>query len=1152
MKPHTAYDQTVDLQRRASDPDVSAWVSANAGAGKTRVLTDRVLRLMLSGIKPHRLLCLTFTKAAAAEMSIRVFDTLGHWVTLDDAALTKALFELEGKPPGSASLRKARRLFASAIETPGGLKIDTIHAFCEKLLQLVPLEAGVPARFTVLDETAARKLMEEALHSALARASEEDSSSLSNALKKISIETSFDQMHDLLVTLVKDTEFWERFEDQGFEGITQKWRKALKLKEDDQEGLIYKRVLTEAPGTELLEANPRLLQHGNRASKRATLIEEVFGQHDFKKDDLKTRAEIYLHSYLTKEGQPLSQSYLFTKAVTADIQDLLLREQDRILPLYETLKACLILDKTQALITFAHDVRRSLQSLKRRKGALDFDDLIDKTLNLLRRGEGEAAWVLYKLDRGIDHVLIDEAQDTNPHQWEIIKRITQDFTSGLGAREGKPRTLFAVGDPKQSIYSFQGAQPQELESSKRYFARAHTQTDLGWEDVRLTLSFRSGPAVLSAVDAIFADPAHFKGLSFEDQVIGTVHESMRPNAPGCVELWPVEEPDPKIRRNFWDPPENIRDDAPPAIRTARKVAMAIRHGIEYGRFHPRDVLVLCRKRDAGFEAVIRSLKEEGVAVAGADRLDISIHIAIRDLIAAAQSALLPQDDLVLASALKSPLVGLNDEELMSFCADREQSETLLQAIQRHADGGNEAARQSRQAHDLWTSLSREHNPFGFFASLLGPHQGRAKLIGRLGQEAGDAIDSFLCLAHDSELSQAPSLSAFLTRFLSAPHELKRDSDATRDEVRVMTIHGAKGLEAPVVILLDGGHVGGKARTLFKVEQDGIFLPLWSASKDRGCAACLEVRRVIEERETEEHHRLLYVALTRARDHLIIAPYRGQKKLKEGAWSQMIERSLSAGRYPLQTRQLSYGEVRIWEHASHSAEASEKVLKPTPVHKEPAWLRSPAIPEPEPLPPLRPSSALNAADRPFKPAFVTAQGENLPSRRRGILIHKLLERLPSLTPDRRKSCAESYLKAQAGHLSKSEREEIIHAVCTTLNLPELSPLFGPDSRAEVDIAGEVLQGGQSVPVLGRIDRFAKVGDTIWLADFKSGTRQSGARLTQLALYRALLQQITPDTLIRTFLIWTSGPNVEEIEACQLDEAMFASGKDDVSISAGRRY
>ncbi|MDQ4136804.1 MAG: UvrD-helicase domain-containing protein, partial [Pseudomonadota bacterium] len=731
---------TIDRQRRASDPRASAWVSANAGAGKTKVLTDRVVRLLLAGAHPGRLLWLTFTKAAAANMAIRVFEVLGRWVMLDEAALEREIAELEGERPSKEKMKRARRLFARAVETPGGLKIETIHAFCERLLHLVPFEANVPARFAVLDEGQAAELVVEATAHVLAEAAAGDDAELAAALNAVSIEAAGDMLSAAIACAIKESACIADL--GGLPAALRKLRNALDLGDGETAAGIERAMIEDGlPTAEWRRLADTLARSHNKSDREAA---DAFVLA-LASADPEQRLAHYRTIFFTKEGAPRKR--IVTQAVDPIESERLHDEQRRLEGLDGKLRAVCAVERTAALFTLAGAITRKVEEQKARLGALDFDDLIDKTLSLLRRGDTE--WVLYKLDRGIDHVLLDEAQDTNPAQWEILRLITAEFTAGLGARGGKVRTLFAVGDPKQSIYGFQGAEPREFEYSRRLWMERVGAAELAFADVRLTLSFRSAKAVLSAVDATFSVERHFRGLSFEDTVIGTVHESARPDAPGLVELWPTVQPEKEKEPDAWALPVDAPDPTSPPIAVAHQIARAVRiwthEGDETGLVRRAgDILILVRKRGPAFEAVIRALKEAGVPVAGADRIDISEHIAVLDLVAAGRAALLPDDDLTLATALKSPLVGLTDDDLIRMAVGRSDGASLAAALEEHAATGDEAARRARSALNTWRDLARRHGPFGFYATLLGPMRGRVQLVARLGSEAGDAIDEFLC------------------------------------------------------------------------------------------------------------------------------------------------------------------------------------------------------------------------------------------------------------------------------------------------------------------------------------------------------------------------------------------------------------------------
>ncbi|QFU17934.1 double-strand break repair helicase AddA [Microvirga thermotolerans] len=1132
-------EHTREAQRRAADPRASAWVSANAGAGKTKVLTDRVVRLLLAGSPPGRILCLTFTKAAAANMAIRVFERLGRWVTMDDESLIAELTELEGSRPSREQVRLARTLFARAVETPGGLKIDTIHAFCERLLHLVPFEANVPARFAVLDESQSEEMLAQETANVLADAASGACPELNEALALVSTEAAGETLAEALNAALRCKDFLHA--PGGLEAGLAQVRAALGL----------------APGEDLAAVERAMLEDGLPPTEWPAIAQELMRgkKTDRKRGELLSRAALaetreerllhYLSVFLNKDGTKTRGSAFLTKDVDAALLQRMLDEQERLWRLDDRRKAARALERTTALFTLAAEIGARVERAKGRYGALDFQDLIDKTLALLSRHD--AGWILYKLDRGIDHVLIDEAQDTNPEQWAILRRITEDFTAGHGARGRQVRTLFAVGDPKQSIYGFQGAAPQEFETSRQAWARKVAAAQLRFEDVRLTVSFRSARAVLAAVDATFALAEHYKGLSFEDAAVGTVHETARPHAPGLVELWPTETPAEEEEPEAWVLPVDSPEQHAPPVMVAKRIAKAVRawttRGDERGRvWRAGDVLVLVRKRGPAFEAVIRALKEAGVPVAGADRLNIGEHIAVLDLVAAGRAALLPEDDLTLATALKSPLVGLDDDDLIRIAARRPDGESLLSALERQARAGDKAALAALDALGAWRGLARVHGPFGFFATLLGPMGGRAKLVARLGSEAGDAIDAFLCFAHQSEQAETPSLTVFLNRFESAAHTIKRDLDSTNDEVRVMTVHGAKGLEAPIVFLIDGCDVLGRDPPLLRLAAAGGTVPVWAPGKSSDCRAMGEARDALHAKALEEHNRLLYVAMTRAKDRLVIAPYlTGRKDSPQEAWCEMVRRGWLHANRGRELPEKPFAEpLALWaDEPVGLAGAAADVPAPAPA-EIPDWLRQAAQPEPEPLPPIRPSSALGAADRLTRPG----DGPYAPEARlRGTLIHALLERLPSLPRERREPMARAYVKARAPRLPEELREAVVTHALGVIDHEAVSPLFGPGSRAEAPIAGRIETPDGPVMVSGQIDRLAVLETEVLVADFKTTARpprpgQAPPRsyVAQLALYRRLLQEIYPDKTVRAFLIWTSGPVIHEMLEADMNEIL----------------
>lgn len=1144
-------------QRRASDPRASAWVSANAGSGKTTVLANRVIRLLLAGTPPGRVLAITFTKAAAANMAGRVFTTLSAWVSLDDRALAARLEELEGEPSSPETIAIARRLFARAIETPGGLKIQTIHAFSERLLHLFPFEANVAARFEVLDEATGAELLAAARRQVLVRAMTGADAPLADALSVLNETVGEDAFATLVGKAVKvrSTLGPRAAGHAALDALMAQLAFALGVspgvRSADLEDEILGGGIPAARWPDLmaaLAAGGRRVQDWGEALRRASTAQNP-----------EERRAAYAEIFLTAKGEPRADTHFLDKgfqARHAAWADALSTEKARLGALMDRIRAAATVERTRALLTLADAVGRRYDECKSRRGALDFDDLIARTSDLLSR-RCEAAWVLYKLDQGIDHILVDEAQDTSAPQWAILRALADDFVSGH-ARPGRVRTLFAVGDPKQSIYSFQGAAPEAFEAARRDFGRRIAGLAAGgdpqrwrFEDVTLTLSFRSAHDVLDAVDTVFAPPAHHRSLSFGDPVAPR-HQSARPSAPGLVELWDTEQHQPAPEPDAWDKPLDQAAESAPAVRLAERIAATLARWMHEGdetgrRIPPGDVLVLVRNRNVVFEAVIRALKTAGVPVAGADRLTLTQHIAVLDLIALGRASLLPDDDLTLAAALKSPLLGLDDDDLERVAAGRPGS--LAEALARAArEDARLADVQDRLAR--WRRLAVARGPFGFYATLLGPEGGRRAVLGRLGSEAGDAVDEFLRLALDHEQREVASLSLFLAAFADTDLVIKRDMEAAGGEVRVMTVHGAKGLEAPVVILADTCTAPNSRHDepILLLESAAGPLPVWSRAKAQDPQAVAQARTQGQTRALQEYHRLLYVALTRACDRLVIAGFEGAKGRARGCWYDLVADALR----PRMSEETSGGRT-VWRLRSTlplpPVERDAQPERPDPAM--PAWLLRPAAAEPEPRPPLRPSSALSAADGtvpPAAPAPVPGAGDlhdHARARVLGRCLHTLLEILPGQPAGRRRPVADALLAARVPSLAPAERDAAASAVLAVLDSPDLAPLFGPGSRAEAAVAGSLPLGpnGAEIPVSGQIDRLAVTAEEVLVADFKTAASPAASarevpdeHVAQLALYAALAARLFPGRRVRALLVWTMGPSVHEIDPARLAAAL----------------
>ena len=1127
-----------EQQIAASDPDVSAFVAANAGSGKTHVLAQRVIRLLLTGVDPAKILCITFTKAAAANMAMRVFKTLSEWTAFDDHTLDAAI-KITGGEPGPDVRARARQLFALALETPGGLKVQTIHAFCTRLLQQFPFEADVAARFTVLDETSERQMLDQLSLAVLLEGAGRPEGALGRALEK-AIAAAADQTFREVVNeaIGKRDAVSQWIEKAGsVDAAIDELSRTLGLDPADTRENVGAEIvdgpnLPSAQWAAIAAICNASSSNDKKQCERLSLAAGATGS---------LRIDAYLSVFFTDKFE-LRQSPI-TDALGLKHPDLAVRlaaEQQRLLFLIDRRRAIACRDRSAALITIAAAVITRYRAEKNRRGLLDYDDLIDRTLGLFQKTS--AAWVLYKLDLGIDHVLIDEAQDTSPKQWDIIKTLVSEFTAGAGARAMK-RTIFAVGDEKQSIFSFQGAAPLKFTEIRLELERAFTAIEQEWRFLRFQSSFRSGTILLGAVDAVFARPEAHAGLTADP--VKTVHRALPDAVPGMVDIWPLIEPEDKREIEGWDAPFDTLTETSPPVRLAKKIARNVSLWQKAGA-RPGDILVLVRQRGPLFEAIIRALKNERIDVAGADRLVLTEHIAVMDLIALADALLLPQDDLALATILKGPLFGLSEDDLFAIAWKRGKK-TLRAALDSKASEDDRFAQAAAQL-EMLSDAAQRRSPFAFYAGLLGPGQGRKRMLARLGPEAADALDEFINLALDYERRGTPSLQGFVAWLRGARAEIKRDMEMARDEVRVMTVHGAKGLEAPIVVLADTTTMPAGPR-----DPRLLMLPAtaavpgtparlaWATARKQDVEPLRLAREAARQAAQDEYRRLLYVAMTRASERLVVCGAVSARGRPEGCWYDLVHAALQ----PLASEiGAEDSEGNLWRYqktvpAPLAARAGAKSSRDESPIVLPGWLHHDAPAEPRSAVPTIPSRY--AEDEISHPATARMLADRDTSLARGRLVHRLLQSLPDLLPERRPEAARRHLARTGAAFSESERDEMLVQVLKVIGDPRFGPLFAPGSHAEVLIVGRLAGGKQGLlAVSGQVDRLAVTDKEVLIADYKTD-RPAPRRLDdvppeyrrQLALYRAVLGRIYPGRLIRAALIWTDLPELMEIPADRLD-------------------
>ena len=1119
-------------QAEASEPRTHAALSASAGSGKTQVLTARVLRLLLQGARPESILCLTFTKAAAAEMANRIGRRLALWVRLKDSELGTDLLHL-GESNDPRMRQRARQLFAKVLDCPGGLKIQTIHSFAQSLLAAFPAEAGVVPGFQPIEGRAEQELVRRTLADLLADADAAGDQQLMGDVQCLSRRLGESGAVSYLQACAAKADVLERFGPP--DTIETRLRNLMNLPESVEDYLAAQ-CGDDGFDCDLLRA----IAQANRTWGKSTGLAMVDNIERWMAMTPAERAGALpdLASIVFTGRGELRKVQVGQLKADPNYERHAQKLADRIAALLRIQSGSRLAGDMAAGLRAGQAFARAYTGAKRAAGVADFNDLIEWTRALLRK-PGMGDWVRYKLDRQIDHVLIDEAQDTNAAQWEIVEQLVDEFFSGGSETERRWRTLFMVGDFKQAIYGFQGTDPGEFEQARREFRRradellsatdtidAAKERAREFRDLSIAASFRSAQPVLDVVDAVVEQLGH-QALALPEAP--GRHIAHHIDRAGLVELWPAfeaEEPDEdsdqgeerwvelRARKYAGELAVRIRrliDEAPILASTGRPLTAG-------------DILVLVRSRGELASLLVARLYSAGVPVAGVDRLHLHEPLAVQDLLAAIKFAVQPGDDLGLASLLVSPFIGWDQDALRELAYGR--SGTLWRALRERASEKPHFA----EAHSRLADLLRIADfvtPVRFLETILsGPMQGRRKLYSRLSTAARDAIDELMNSAVEFERSETPSLDRFLDWFSRGEVDVQRDAAQPGNEVRVLTVHGAKGLEAPVVILADAtsdpSRLGRTPIALDVEIRDFGIAPVVRPKKEERQAPFAELIAYQESRDLQEHWRLLYVAMTRAADRLIVSGIAKGKERPADCWHRAVEAGLAAlGAEPDEHGVLRHGS----ENSTPAKVRAKKTIVPELI--VPDWARAQAPPEARPPRPLAPSAVTTDADAAPPPTAAMRA-----AAKRGTVIHQLLERLPDTPAPDRASAAQIWLEKYAEVEDPGERREIAEQVLSILENREFKDLFGTNSLAEAPLAATLPDGRV---IAGTVDRLLVEQEIVSVIDFKTGREPTSdadippSHRAQMLAYVEALATIFPNRRIRATLLYTAGPRLFEITA-----------------------
>ncbi len=1127
------------LQQKAADPTTSAWVEASAGTGKTKVLVDRILRLLIHGNQAPNILCLTFTRSAAAEMEERLMQRLLSWSTMPEKVLRRDLESLTARAATPHLLGAAQSLYERTINTDFQPKFHTIHSFCEMLLRRFPQEAGVDSNFTILDEQSAKVLLRTASNTILQQLQGPESNKSRKDISCISQYVSSDNFSGLLDLLISDRWRLEKFL-RGNDAIKISCVIAdmLNLSSEASPDLLVDAACANTSiDEEDWRSSSRSLQAGSKTDqKRAQIINEWISASPHARREL---FEEYCTAFLTRDQLPIKHLVSArTLAKRPDVLQALRIEQSRILAFTNKIKRAKIVRSTSALLNLTKKILQQFSQEKAKQNCLDYDDLIIKSRVVLTTAD-MSSWVLYKVDRSIDHLLIDEAQDTSIDQWEIIRALTSEFFVGEGA-EQHPRTIFAVGDYKQSIYSFQRANPESFNKMRDYFRGRAKNASAPWADIDLQVSFRSTSPILESVDLIFEQAFATPGESSNEKPLPLKHFCWRDQAPGLVELWPIIRPIKELKPTTRPLPTHVSAERSSRTTLAQLVANKINAILLTGNcsqsdnFQPEDIMVLVRRRGPFVFDLLKALKNLKIPVAGIDRMALTDNIAVMDLISLGHFLLNPNDDLSLAEVLKSPLCNLDDKDLFDLAHNRDGS--IWDSLRNSVVSNSPFQEAGFLLEDL-LEKAQYFTPSELYADILLTRDYKKYFTSRIGVECIDPMNEFLNKSIEYEANNSSSLEGFIHWFENSDITSTREpTQNSNNAVKILTVHGAKGLESPIVFLPDTVQKSRANNPIFWPHE--APLPVWVPNATLHDPMTREWVLERKRREAEEYNRLLYVAMTRAKDQLYICGWSETSNVAPDCWHSTVGQTLKkVGKETGERIPTSEVENRISNilRLVNFKSAKKNLSRPQP-----------SFPETTPLPPWINSSLKRHGqqfiyqDTPILRTSRSFLGTECPTEE---LIAQLVNSLFHIAESEREQAANKFI-SRLSHKYGTNLLNIVKGwALKILGIEDLSFLFQDNTRGCLPISGPIKYRERTSLFHETIDRLVDSGDTLLLVNFLVGNNSSANSpsspntfLRKIAVRASLAKLVFPQKDITSAILWVDEQKLQHLSEDMLKKCL----------------